>query len=95
VPHAVEPKPVQFAWWGGANGKARVPCDKGRTVARRIRREEFHLTVYAPCGLPAQEYDAMRQALDDLLFLARLHPAVRGVIRRNPVLRKAKVRWSR
>jgi hypothetical protein len=64
-------------------------------VARRIRREEFHLTVNAPRGLPAQEYDTMRQALDDLLFLAWLHPAVRGVIRRHPALRKAKMRWSR
>jgi hypothetical protein len=25
----------------------------------------FHLTVYAPRGLSAQEYDALRQALDD------------------------------
>ena len=44
--------------------------------------EEFHLTVFAPRGLPALEYDTMRQTLDDPHFHAELDRAVRG--RRPP-----------
>ena len=64
-------------------------------MAKHIQMEELHLTVYAPRGLPAQEYDARRQALDDLLFHARLRPAIRRVARRHPALSKAKVRLPR
>ena len=64
-------------------------------MAKHILIEEFHLTAYAPRGLPAQEYDAMRQALDDPRFHARLHRAVRRVACRHPALSKAKVRLSR
>jgi hypothetical protein len=64
-------------------------------VARRILVEEFHLTVYAPRSLATGEYDALRQALDDPLFRARLRRAIRGVIRTHPALREAIVRPSR
>jgi len=53
------------------------------------------VTVYAPRGLPAQEYDAMRQTLDDRPFHDQLRRAVRRVARRHPALSKAKVRLSR
>jgi hypothetical protein len=64
-------------------------------VARWIVMEELHLTVHAPRGLPDQEHDAMRQALDDPRFHAQLRRAVRRVARRHPALSKAKVRLSR
>jgi hypothetical protein len=64
-------------------------------VAEHIQIEEFRLTVYAPRGLPAPEYDAMRQALGDPLFHDRLRRAVRRIARRRPGLSKAKVRLSR
>jgi hypothetical protein len=57
--------------------------------------EEFHLTFYAPRGLSAQAYDAMRQALDDSLFLARLRRIFHRVVCRHPALSKAQVRRSR
>jgi hypothetical protein len=63
-------------------------------VAKRILMEEFHLTVYAARGLPAQGYNTMRQTLDDPRFHAQLRRAVRGVCRRHPALSRAKVRLS-
>jgi hypothetical protein len=57
--------------------------------------EAFHLTVFAPRGLPALEYDTMRQTLDDPHFHAERDRAVRGVVRRHPALSKTKVRLSR
>jgi hypothetical protein len=68
---------------------------KGGAVAKHILIEEFRLAVYAPRGLPAQDYEAMRQALDDPLFHARLRRAVRRVAHRHPALSKAQVRLSR
>jgi hypothetical protein len=69
--------------------------EKGGAVAKRIVMEEFHLTVLAPRGLPAAEYNAMRQALDDPRFHAQLRRAMRGVVRRCPSVSKVKVRVSR
>jgi hypothetical protein len=63
-------------------------------VAKRLVLEEFHVTVYAPRGLPTREYDAMRQALDDPRFHARLRRAARRVTRRHPALAKTKVGLS-
>ena len=57
--------------------------------------EAFHLTVYAPRGLSAQAYDALRQALDDLPFHARLRRAVRRFACRHPALSKAQGRLAR
>jgi hypothetical protein len=54
--------------------------------------EEFPLTVLAPSGLPAHEYDAMRRALDDPHFHAQLR---RAVVRRRPPLGNVKVTLSR
>jgi hypothetical protein len=49
----------------------------------------------APHGLPEEEYDAMRQALDDPHFHNALRRAVRGVVRRRPALAKIKVAVTR
>jgi hypothetical protein len=57
--------------------------------------EEFHLSVYVPRGLPAAEYEAVRQTLDDAGFQARLRRAVREVFRQEPSLRPVRVRVSR
>jgi hypothetical protein len=64
-------------------------------VAKGILLEEFHLTVFAPHGLPEEEYDAMHQALDDPRFRDELRRAVRGVVRRRPALAKVKVAITR
>ena len=79
----------------GPQEGAIVLWQKGGAVAKCILMEAFHLTVYAPRGLPAQEFDAMRQALDDPLFHARLRRIFRRVACRHPTLSKAKVRLSR
>jgi hypothetical protein len=63
-------------------------------VAKHILVEGFHVTFYAPRGLPAQEYDAMRQTLDDPLFHTLLRRAVRRLVRRHPALSKVRVRLS-
>jgi hypothetical protein len=60
-------------------------------VARRIVMEEFHLTVYAPRGLPAPAYDALRQALDD----PPVHAARRRAVRRHPAPSQAEGRRMR
>jgi hypothetical protein len=86
---------VQNAWRGGANETASIPGKKGRAVAKHIQIEEFHLTVYAPRGLPAQDHDALRQPLDDSLFLARFRRTFRRVVCRHPALSKAQGRPAR
>jgi hypothetical protein len=57
--------------------------------------EEYHLTVFAPRGLPEYEYDAIREVLDERRFRRDLSRAARQVFRRYPQLAKVKVRLSR
>jgi hypothetical protein len=64
-------------------------------MARRIVMDEFHLTVYAPGGLSAPEYEAIRRALDEPELHAALARAARRVLRRSPPLRPVRVRLSR
>jgi hypothetical protein len=64
-------------------------------VAKHSLIEELHLTACAPRGLSVQADDALRQALDDSLFHARLRRAARRVACRHPALSKAKVRLAR
>jgi hypothetical protein len=64
-------------------------------MPKDVLLEEFHVTVIAPRGLPAPEYDAMRQAVNSAPFVTRLRHAVRRVFRREASLNKAKVRLSR
>ena len=64
-------------------------------MAKGILMEELHVTAYAARGLPAAEYDAMRQVLTDAGFLAALRRALRRVFRRHPPLDKVRVRLTR
>ena len=64
-------------------------------MAKGILMEEWHVSVYAPRGLPAAEYDAMRQVLTDAGFLTALRRAVRRVFRRHPPLDNVRVSLTR
>jgi hypothetical protein len=57
--------------------------------------DEFHLSVFAPRGLRAAEYDALRRTLDGAGFRTKLERAVRGVFRRFPSLGKVKITITR
>jgi hypothetical protein len=60
-------------------------------VARHILMDELHVSVYAPRGLPAGEYDAVRLTLDGPRFRRRLKRAVRRVPRAFGSLNKVRV----
>ncbi len=64
-------------------------------MAKPILLEQFHLTVFAPPGLPEAEYDRMSQAVRDPGFRADLRRAARAAVRRVPALRKTRVTLSR
>jgi hypothetical protein len=57
--------------------------------------EEFHLSVFAPGGLPKTEYDAIRRALHDQRLKTRLRNAMREVFRHRSALKKTQIRISR
>jgi hypothetical protein len=59
-------------------------------VAKRSLMEQVHLSVFAPSGLPAHEYDAIRQALDGPRLHTQLRRAVGHLIRRHRSLSKVK-----
>jgi hypothetical protein len=52
-------------------------------MAKAIVMDEFHLTIYAPRGLPKSKYDALRQALEGPLFQADLRRAIRDTFLRQ------------
>ncbi|HYT87522.1 MAG TPA: hypothetical protein VEL76_02280 [Gemmataceae bacterium] len=60
-------------------------------MKKAILMEQYHVTVYAPRGLPEEDYDAMHRTLTDPHFRSSLRRAVRRVIRRHASLRKVKV----
>lgn len=64
-------------------------------MAKFILIDEFHLTVYAPRGQPATEYDAVRHTLDDPPFQTALRRTVRHVARQFPDLRKVRLTLTR
>jgi hypothetical protein len=64
-------------------------------MARPLLIDEFHLSVLVPRGLPEAEYRVIRQTLDDARFQADLRSAIQNVFRRDPSLRKARVKVSR
>jgi hypothetical protein len=64
-------------------------------MPKSIVIDEIHVHVYASRGLPTAEYDRMVQALNRSGFLPQMRAAVRGVFRRYPALRKARVVLSR
>jgi hypothetical protein len=55
-------------------------------VAKAILMDEFHLTIYAPPGLPQSAYEAIRPGLDDRRFRADLRRAIRDACLRHPPL---------
>jgi hypothetical protein len=64
-------------------------------MAKFILLEEFHLTIVAPHGLPPTEYDAIVQTVNSTPFMTRLRRAIRQILRRDPSLKKARLRLSR
>ena len=64
-------------------------------MAKPILIDEFHLSVLVPRGLPEAEYDAIRHTLDDARLQTDLRSAIQNVFRRDPSLRKARVKVSR
>ena len=57
--------------------------------------DELHLTGRGPAGLPAAGREAVRAALADAVFLARLAESVRAAFRAHPSLAAATVSLSR
>ncbi len=64
-------------------------------MAKPILLEQFHLTVFAPPGLPEADYDLISQAVRDPRFRADLRRAARTACRRYPALRRARVTLTR
>lgn len=58
--------------------------------SKSIMMDQFHVTVFAPNGLPKQAYVAMRRTLTSTRFGDELRQAIRQVFRRHPALRKAR-----
>jgi hypothetical protein len=57
--------------------------------------DEFHLTVFAPRGMRAAAYRAVRRTLDDARFRERLRRAIRDVFGRYPSLSKTRFTLAR
>ena len=64
-------------------------------MANYILMDEFHMGVYAPRGLSAAEYDAVRKALDGAPFRSHLKRAVRKVVHRFASLNKVRLAVTR
>lgn len=55
-----------------------------------ILMDQLHLTLLAPSGLPKPEYTPIRRTLKSSAFHAKLHRAVRDVLRHYPSLSKVR-----
>ncbi len=64
-------------------------------MAKMLLMEEFHVSVFAPRGLPEPKYLAIKQALDHRRFRTDLGRAIRQVFRRFSSLRAVQVKLSR
>jgi hypothetical protein len=64
-------------------------------MAKPILIDEFHLSVLVPRGLPEAQYSMIRHTLDDARFQTDLRSAIHNVFRKDPSLRKARVKVSR
>ena len=64
-------------------------------MARFILLDELHLTVFAPCGLPEADYDAMTRALSGGRLRRRLLRAARRILRRHPALQRVRPTLTR
>ena len=60
-------------------------------MPKTVILDEWQLTFRIPTDLPDVEVEAIRAVLDDPGFLARLHVAVRGVLRADPALTPVRV----
>src|SRR4051794_24428832 len=58
-----EPPPTPLHTGADSRCRSSSTRQEGGPVAKGILMKEFHVTAYAARGLPAAEYDAMRQAL--------------------------------
>ena len=64
-------------------------------MARFILIDELHLTVYAPCGLPVAEYDAITRALSGGRLRRQLLRSIQRVLRRHAALHKVRLTLTR
>ena len=83
------PRPVNLAAERGsvrAQGSATLQSGKEKHLAKAIVMEEFHLTIYAPRGLPQSAYASLLRALGDPRLRADLRRAIRDAFRRHPPL---------
>jgi hypothetical protein len=64
-------------------------------MATAVLMDEFHPTVFVPCGLRAAGYDAIRRTLDGAGFRNRLGRAARGVFRQYPSPARVKIPITR
>jgi hypothetical protein len=64
-------------------------------MPKAILMDQFHLSVFAPRGLPTKVYDGIARALDDRRLQQDLRRAVRDVVGRYPALAKARVTVTR
>ncbi len=63
-------------------------------MPKSILIDEFHLTIFAPRGMPDARYVAMRRTLSGRRFQRDLRQAVRAVFRKFAPLSKTRVRLS-
>lgn len=59
-----------------------------------VMMDQVHLTLLAPRGLKKPEYTAIRRTLRSSAFTAKLHRAIRGVLRHYPSLSKVRTTLS-
>jgi hypothetical protein len=64
-------------------------------MPRSVLIDEFHLSLFVPQHLTAQEQRAIRRALTGSGFRARLVRAARSVVRRFPSLNRIRLTLSR
>lgn len=64
-------------------------------MSKTVVIDELHLTVRVPADLPEEAAGAVRRALADPAFVARLRAAVRAVVREFPALAPVVVAVSR
>ena len=64
-------------------------------MARNLLIDEFHLTLFAPRRLAAEEYEAIYQTLNDAHFLTQLRRTARDVVKRYPSLCEVRVSITR
>ena len=64
-------------------------------MKKAVLMDEFHLAVFAPRGLPAADYAAIRRTLNARRFRAALRGAVQQLCRWYPPLRDVRITVTR